>query len=121
MNALDREKLLAALRARQNRENPRRNVGLVIIAVMGGLISRIQDGEFDEKPAPTVTVRARQSGKVYEASVELAKRTGLSRETVVGLLQAGWTFSESIDRPSRWEHPGPKITNARTTDGSRHD
>lgn len=109
MRALDREKLLAALRARQDRENPRRNVGLVIIAVMGGLISRIQDGEFDAKPATTVTARARQSGKAYEASVELAQRTGLSRETVVGLLQGGWTYSESIDRPSRWERPGRRI------------
>lgn len=118
MSGLDREKLLTALRARQDRESPRRNTGLVIIAVMGGLIARIQAGEFDKSPAPVVEVRPRQSGKLYEASVELAAQTGLSRETVVNLLQAGWTYSSSIDRPPRWEHPGPKISNAGTTDGS---
>lgn len=55
MSALDREKLLAALRARQDREDPHRTTGLVIIGVIGGLVSRIQAGEFDAPGDATPT------------------------------------------------------------------
>jgi len=49
--------------------------------------------------------RPRRSGKVYEASLIIRSRCGLPVDVISGLIRAGWTYSERMGEPHRWESP----------------
>ncbi|MDB5716125.1 MAG: hypothetical protein JWO15_3522 [Sphingomonadales bacterium] len=35
----------------------------------------------------------------------ITARTGLKLATCLDLLSAGWTYTETVDKPGRWEAP----------------
>jgi len=49
--------------------------------------------------------QARQAGKVYETSLIIRSKCGLPIDVISGLIRAGWTYSERLGGPHRWESP----------------
>jgi len=49
--------------------------------------------------------QSRQAGKVYAASLVIRSRCGLPIDVISGLIRAGWTYSERLGEPHRWESP----------------
>jgi len=52
-----------------------------------------------------VSDELRQAGKVYETSLIIRSKCGLPIDVISGLIRAGWTYSERLGEPHRWESP----------------
>lgn len=47
--------------------------------------------------------------KNFKMVIEISNRTGLSLKTCKELLNAGWTFSQTVGQPDHWIAPISKL------------